>query len=112
MSWAMQHGSKVLASAVKRPPNAGKGRKKGVPNKATAALKDAILLAAEDVGEDGKGKGGLQGYLRRVATDDVKAFASLLGRVLPLQIRGTVETPVASKEQRDAAVAAFFRSKG
>lgn len=35
--------SKVLKSAGKRkPPNAGKGRKKGVPNKSTAACKEAL----------------------------------------------------------------------
>lgn len=34
---------------------AGRGRPKGSPNKTTAVLKDAILLAAESVGEDGAG---------------------------------------------------------
>jgi hypothetical protein len=75
-----------VSSAV--PPNAGKGRKKGVPNKTTATLKEAILLAAEQVGENGAGKDGLVGYLRTVAATDVKAFASLLGKVLPMQVTG------------------------
>lgn len=77
-------------AAVKgtRPPNAGKGRKKGVPNKVTTELKDAILKAAELCGEDGKGKDGLIGYLTTVARSDVKAFSGLLGRVLPLQVTG------------------------
>ena len=66
--------------------NRGKGRKKGVPNKTTAVLKDAILLAAEQVGEDSNGKDGLTGYLRMVAKTDVKAFAGLVGRVLPMTI--------------------------
>lgn len=70
------------------------GRQKGTPNKATATLKDAILLAAEQVGFDGKGSEGLTGYLRKVASEDVKAFASLLGRVLPLQVTGDAENPV------------------
>jgi hypothetical protein len=68
--------------------NAGKGRPKGASNKTTAALKDAILKAAEKVGEDGEGKGGLQGYLQLVARSDVKAFAGLLGKVLPLTVAG------------------------
>lgn len=72
--------SKVL------PPAAGKGRTKGVPNKSTQALKDAILLAAEKVGQDGKGKDGLTGYLIGLAKSEPKAFSSLLGRVLPLTI--------------------------
>ena len=64
------------------------GRKKGTPNKTTRALKEAILLAAEQHGEDDKGKGGLPGYLRKVAREDVKAFSGLLGKVLPLQVAG------------------------
>jgi hypothetical protein len=64
------------------------GRSKGTPNKMTRELKEAILQAAERAGEDGKGKGKLVGYLTRVAREDVKAFAGLLGKVLPLQISG------------------------
>lgn len=71
------------------------GRQKGTPNKATRALKDAILLAAEEHGEDDNGKDGLKGYLRKVAREDVKAFSSLLGRVLPLQVTGEDGAPVA-----------------
>jgi hypothetical protein len=81
--------SKVLAPAEKKlPPNAGKGRKAGVPNKTTAALKDAILLAATSVGFDGKGQDGLTGYLKMVATTDTKAFSALLGKVLPMTLEG------------------------
>ncbi|MCW5678440.1 MAG: hypothetical protein KIT65_10900 [Xanthobacteraceae bacterium] len=72
----------------------GAGRKKGVPNKTTQALKDAILLAAEQRGEDGKGKNGLTGYLKFLANDEPKAFASLLGRVLPLQVTGENDGPL------------------
>jgi hypothetical protein len=69
-------------------PHAGKGRPKGSLNKTTATLKEAILKAAELSGNNGKGKDGLIGYLKRVADEDVKAFAGLLGRVLPLQVTG------------------------
>lgn len=69
------------------------GRRKGTPNKTTAALKEAILLAAVQVGEDGAGDGGLVGYLRRVAKEDVKAFSSLLGKVLPLQVANADSGP-------------------
>lgn len=78
----------LTTSAKKRPPRAGMGRPKGTPNKTTQALKDAILLAAEMVGEDGKGSGGLTGYLVRVAKEDVKAFSGLLAKVLPHTIAG------------------------
>jgi hypothetical protein len=70
------------------------GRSKGTPNKTTGALKEAILLAAEQTGSDGKGEGGLIGYLKRVAHTDIKAFAGLLGRVLPMQVAGDPDNPV------------------
>lgn len=73
--------------AENQPPKSA-GRPKGKPNRTTTALKDAILLAAEKVGEDHKGKGGLTGYLKSLAKDEPKAFAGLLGRVLPLQVTG------------------------
>ena len=65
---------------------AGPGRPKGSVNRTTGALKEAILIAAEQVGSDGDGKDGLTGYLRHVAKTDVKAFSGLLGKVLPLQL--------------------------
>lgn len=64
------------------------GRQKGTPNKTTAALKDAIITAAELVGKDGVGTDGLVGYLQHVASTDVKAFSGLLGKVLPMQLTG------------------------
>ena len=73
------------------------GRQKGTPNKTSQLLKDAILLAAQEVGEDGKGKDGLQGYLQRVAKEDVKAFSGLLGRVLPLQLAADSNSPITVK---------------
>jgi hypothetical protein len=49
-------------------------------------LREAILLAAELEGQDGKGKGKLIGYMRRMASEDMKAFATLLRAVIPLQV--------------------------
>lgn len=87
--------SKQMATTEKRkPPAAGKGRVKGSPNRTTKALKEAILLAADDVGEDGEGKGGLTGYLRTLAKAEPKAFAGLLGKVLPLQVTGEGGGPI------------------
>jgi len=67
------------------------GRVKGTPNKTTALLKDAIIRAAELTGRDGEGSEELVGYLRRLAVTQPAAFASLLGRVLPLQLSGDPE---------------------
>ena len=80
---------KGAVAARKPPPNAGKGRPKGTRNKATVALKEAILKAAEASGSDGKGKGGLTGYLTQLSKTEPKAFSSLLGRVLPLDVRAS-----------------------
>jgi hypothetical protein len=72
--------SKVVPTAVK-PPNAGKGRKKGVPNKTTAALKDMILKALDQA--DPKGS---VAYLVKQADANPTAFLTLVGKVLPLDV--------------------------
>lgn len=63
-----------------RPPNAGKGRKKGVPNKVTGELKEMILGALSGVGG--------QKYLEKQATDNPAAFLTLVGKVLPMTVTG------------------------
>jgi hypothetical protein len=71
---------------AKRPPNAG--RKVGSTNKTTGVLKEAILLAAQQIGDlNERGRDGLVGYLRFLARSYPQAYVSLLGRVLPLQVR-------------------------
>lgn len=75
-----------MADTERKPPNAGKGRPKGRPNKVTALLKEAIIEAAEAEGRDGAGKDGLLGYCRRLATEEPRAYATLLGKVLPMQV--------------------------
>ena len=72
--------------------NAGKGRPKGSPNKITARVREAIVQAAENHGRDGKGKDGLTGYLTKLAAEEPRAFASLLGRIVPTQIEAEVDT--------------------
>lgn len=76
------------------PPNAGKGRVPGIPNKTTQLLKEAILRAAELTGSDRQGKAGLTGYCRFLAETEPKAFAQLLGKVLPLQVTGDGGAPL------------------
>lgn len=76
--------SQQTAAAKPLPPNAGKGRKKGVPNKTTRLLKEAILQAAEEAG----GSEGMVGYLRRQAIENPGPFLALLGKVLPHTIAG------------------------
>lgn len=61
----------------------GPGRPKGVPNKTTQLLKDAILKAATDAGE-----GDMAAYLAKQAKENPGPFLSLLGKVLPMQVTG------------------------
>ncbi|SET75380.1 hypothetical protein [Paracoccus homiensis] len=67
----------------RKPPAAGKGRKKGTPNKITATLKEAILQAAENAG----GVKGTVGYLEKQAKENPQVFMPLLGKVLPMQVQ-------------------------
>jgi hypothetical protein len=63
------------------------GRQRGTPNKVTRALKEAILLALDEAGGDG----GAVAYLRSQANLSPAAFMGLLGKVLPLTIKGQIE---------------------
>ena len=70
--------------------NAGKGRPKGVPNKVTGQLKEMILAALE-------GAGGVE-YLQAQAHESPAAFLALIGKILPMQLTGDVNNPVAITE--------------
>lgn len=83
--------------ATKRGFGSGAGRAKGQKDRVSVALKEAIVLAAAEVGDEladaaeSEGKthpDGLMGYLTMVARSDIKAFAGLLGKVLPMTIKG------------------------
>lgn len=58
------------------------GRKKGTPNKATTEVKTAILKAFDAAGGEK--------YLVRVAKEDPKTFCTLLGRVLPAELKADI----------------------
>lgn len=109
-------GSKEEPETAKRlPPNAGKGRPAGTPNKLTAKIKAAIETALDLAGQDAaaaaaftaaraEGKsveeahaiagaaaphGTAEDYMRRLANEEPKAFAGLLGKLLPTKIAGS-----------------------
>jgi hypothetical protein len=79
----------------------GGDRRKEMPNKGTPNLVEAIISAAAQVGEDGLGKGGLVGYLVRIARTEPKLFANLLVRVLPYQSTSEEEPRGVSYETRE-----------
>ena len=72
--------------------NLGRGRPPGARNRTTRILKEAIILAAESIGEDGQGRDGLVGFFRNAAKEELPAYLSLMGKLLPLQVS---EIPVA-----------------
>jgi len=89
----MAETSKIEAGAgSKKPPNAGKGRAKGTPNKTTALLKEAVIMAAEQVGNGLKArehKKGLVEFLKvQAAKENNAPFMAMMAKVLPMQVTG------------------------
>jgi hypothetical protein len=80
----------------RKPPAAGKGRKKGTPNKLTRDVKEAIMKAFEL-------EGGVD-YLRAVAKKDAKTFCALLGKVIPLQVAGDPNNPIQTYSRIEFAI--------
>lgn len=75
-----QQNSGKVHGGVANLTNAGKGRRKGVPNKTTAAIKEMVTQALE--------KAGGAEYLLKQSAENPAAFMTLVGKVLPLQIAG------------------------
>lgn len=83
----------MAAKKGTRPPNAGKGRPRGVPNKLTGEVRDMIRLALDEAG-------GVS-YLVRQAEANPAAFMSLVAKILPKEITATVE-PARSRAEVEA----------
>lgn len=81
MSPASKQVTNVARNGNVRPPNAGKGRPKGTPNKTTASIKAALSEAFEKLG----------GVRSLVAwgTDNPSDFYKLWGRMAPQEMAVT-----------------------
>ena len=64
------------------------GNRKGIPNRQTVAIKDAIERAFERVG-------GVS-YLERVAHSDPRTFCALLSKLLPTKLANADGSPILS----------------
>jgi len=80
----MSTTSKVVKS--RKPPNAGKGRVKGVPNKSTKAVKEALEIAFE-------GMGGAE-RLTTWAKSNETEFYKLWVKMLPTDVKADVNLHV------------------
>lgn len=74
------------ATDIIEPSRWGKGKRKGVPNKITRDLKDAIMNAFTQVGGED--------YLVVVARQKPEAFLTLLGKLLPHTLQGPGGKPI------------------
>jgi hypothetical protein len=72
-----------------KPPNAGKGRVKGVPNKTTASVKAALCEAFEKLG----GVPSLVSW----AEADPSEFYRIWGRLVPHEVSGEGGGPITIK---------------
>ena len=68
-------------------PKRPRGRPKGATNQLTRDLQEAILGGCEDCGLDGKGTGGLRGYMKRLAMEDTKTMGMLVRSMLPTEVK-------------------------
>ena len=62
------------------------GRKKGTPNRINGNLIERIVQAADQVGSDGKGKDGVDGYLQMLAGKKAAYFVGLLRQAVQKQV--------------------------
>jgi hypothetical protein len=90
------------------PKPEGSGRKPGTPNYMTTTIKEAVVAAANFVGEKRlnaktgeyePGDGGLNGYMIHLALHNETAFCMLLGRTLPLNVKAEVKKTYLNEEE-------------
>ena len=66
------------------------GRPRG-PNRVNRCLREAILVAAQLHGSDGRGRGELVGFLQWLIKRDLRSFVGLMARCVPLNVVSTEE---------------------
>jgi hypothetical protein len=94
------------------PRPEGAGRQKGVKNKTTVLLKEALILAAECEGLDRKGKHGLVGFLRMLSRREPAVFGRLLEKLLPYQLTGKDGSPMQIVHSTEAQLLERMKERG
>ena len=70
----------------------GSCRGRGRPNRITRDIRHGLIESAIEHGSDGKGKDGLKGFFRFLLANDLRSYAALIGRCLPLQAKIDVDS--------------------
>lgn len=96
----------AIKKTAKNGLGPGPGRPKGMPNKTTRAAKEAIALAAEELG----GVERMVAWAKEDKANERIFWGTVYPKLLPHQIEGSLELNNTTKEQRDAAVAAATRA--
>jgi hypothetical protein len=86
------------------------GRRKGARNVVSRGVTEAIINALTNIGLDGKGTDGLQGFIERAARKDVKHGVMLVARLLPLNVQSDNREEVVYQTVAEAEAA--FRAEG
>jgi hypothetical protein len=75
----------VRAGLPKKPARRKRARDGLISHDRQIAIGDALISAAERLGIDGKGRGGIVGYFRSLARARLRQFMRLLSLVLEIQ---------------------------
>jgi hypothetical protein len=89
---------KVGRPFEKRHQKAG-GRKAGVPNKITRVIKEAVIQAGVEFGYDGKGKEELVGLFKRAIRENIGAYLTLIGKILPTQVNAALDVKITTESE-------------
>ncbi|MFM0292810.1 MULTISPECIES: hypothetical protein [Paraburkholderia] len=89
----MEDSKQVQSAGKRKPPAAGKGRKKGTLNKTTRAAKDAIAAAAEALG----GAERLTEWAQEDPANERVFWGTIYPKLLPLQVTGEGGGPVVTR---------------
>ena len=74
--------NKIEAGKSENLTNRGRGRPKGSPNKQTKEIKEMLLQSLHD-------SGGAE-YFRQLAIDNSSAYASLIGKIIPAEVKNQI----------------------
>lgn len=79
-------------------------RHKGVPNKVTKSVKEAITEAFEK-------RGGVKALLKWADTNPDAFYAHLWGRLAPREVQATLDVTLLTPEERKARIAQILGQK-